>query len=934
MKLIQGRTLHDELERIDRQASLPRLLGIFEQICQTVGYAHSVGVIHRDLKPLNVMVGAFAEVQVMDWGLGKEIRNADEHASNHGETARGTDSHAESRIAHSVQTRYGSTKGTPAYMPPEQARGEWDRVDARADVFALGAILTVILTGAPAYRGPSVQVILTQAMEGDLDEAFERLDRSGADPELIALGKKCLLPNPEDRPTDAKAVADAVAAYRANVDERLRQAERERAAAEARATEEANTRREAEARYAEQRKRRRVQLALAASLVLLLTAAAAFAWWEDRRTTSLRLDEQQRWSRNREAAAGFLDQTEAALRGGDTERAREMLDQAEKRLAEGNSDDLRERVERCRVDLKMLRQLDRIDDNRWRIAGQQTTRWPVTVGSWATAFADYGIPPRDMPASDAARRINESILRERLLTVLETWFVGDRDTTIRSVLNAADPDEFRSASRETNYQREAVRWAFRRKPVPTQPVWFSIGHGQDRTIPFAPREGLLLATHHAQPNSFPLLMTLGNLHQMGNRESANRSVGWYRAALALNPRHAIAWQSLGLALDDAGDYAGAVAAIRESIRLDLTDSVAHYNLAGSLKNAGDLAGAIVEYRKALELKPNFPYALGNLGIALLEAGDTAGAKAALREAVRLDPKSSIAYSQLGYILRQTDDVPGAIAAYREAIHLNPGDAATNYRLGKCLSDSGDLPGAVAAFRESLRLAPHDTDTCHSLADVLRRSGDPRGAATVLREAIRRKPRDETLHFNLGNALRESGDIPGAVAAFRECVRLDPSFDRGFNNLGHALSLADDIPGAIAAYREAVRLNPRYALAWSNLGNLLDNTNDTAGAKAAFLEAVRLDRKIPPAQRGLAGIYIDEMDYPKAIEAAREAVKLAPANSYGHVLLGRALAASGDPVRGKAAFAEAVRLEPNRWTREFQQRFPLPVAPPPRDVEPH
>ena len=79
MKLIQGRTLAELLkERPDAGHDRPRFLGIFEQVCQTLAYAHSKGIIHRDLKPLNVMVGAFGEVQVLDWGLAKRLAQKDE----------------------------------------------------------------------------------------------------------------------------------------------------------------------------------------------------------------------------------------------------------------------------------------------------------------------------------------------------------------------------------------------------------------------------------------------------------------------------------------------------------------------------------------------------------------------------------------------------------------------------------------------------------------------------------------------------------------------------------------------------------------------------------------------------------------------------------------------------------------------------------------
>ena len=262
MKLIQGDTLDAVLKRrTDLRADRSRLLAAFEQMCQAVGYAHAQGLIHRDLKPANVMVGAFGEVQVMDWGLAKEIGAPEEGAGPM--AAAGHDTAA---------TLAGQVKGTPAYMAPEQARGE--PVDARADVFALGGILAAILTGKPPFAGHSVMDTIIRAAQAELTETFERLDNSGADAELIAVCKRCLAPRPDDRFLDGTAVAWAVARYRADVEERLRRAERERAADEARALEEENTRREKEAKAAEARKRKRTQWALAATGVLLLAAGA------------------------------------------------------------------------------------------------------------------------------------------------------------------------------------------------------------------------------------------------------------------------------------------------------------------------------------------------------------------------------------------------------------------------------------------------------------------------------------------------------------------------------------------------------------------------------------------------------------------------------------------------------------------------------------
>src|SRR5207302_2444529 len=142
MKLIKGSTLEAILkQRTDPSAERGRLLAIFEAVCQAVGYAHAHCVIHRDLKPANVMVGAFGEVQVMDWGLAKVLGAGTSPASPteaaNEATRASTQINSTPELA--SHTQAGSMLGTPAFAPPEQVAGEIEKVDARADVFGLGA---------------------------------------------------------------------------------------------------------------------------------------------------------------------------------------------------------------------------------------------------------------------------------------------------------------------------------------------------------------------------------------------------------------------------------------------------------------------------------------------------------------------------------------------------------------------------------------------------------------------------------------------------------------------------------------------------------------------------------------------------------------------------------------------------------------------------
>jgi serine/threonine protein kinase len=274
MRLVRGRTfaaiLKDEAGQRER---LPYLLSIFEKICQAVAYAHSKRVIHRDLKPSNVMVGKFGEVQVMDWGLAKML-GQDDAATESEEKSE----EAGTRIVTESDTpvdlsRMGLGFGTPAYMPVEQALGEWDAVDERADVFALGSILCDVLTGMPAYWGDREEVY-RRAKRGDVSEAFARLQQCGADAALLALCRECLSPRREDRPRDAAVVAKRVAEYQAEVQERLRQAEVERAQAQLKAR--------------EARKQRRLLIALV--LVLLTGASISVAMNERLASTKHELE--------------------------------------------------------------------------------------------------------------------------------------------------------------------------------------------------------------------------------------------------------------------------------------------------------------------------------------------------------------------------------------------------------------------------------------------------------------------------------------------------------------------------------------------------------------------------------------------------------------------------------------------------------------------
>jgi eukaryotic-like serine/threonine-protein kinase len=170
MKFVEGQRL-DSL--IERMGALSDRLRVFQRICDAVAFAHARGILHRDLKPENIMIGPFGEVLVMDWGIAKILRRhptpetgTRPDASPDAETGKAIPAAAAAPQATPLETAHGTVLGTPGYMAPEQARGDVESLDERADIYSLGAILQFLLVGAAPAPRP-VAAIARMAMSAD-----------------------------------------------------------------------------------------------------------------------------------------------------------------------------------------------------------------------------------------------------------------------------------------------------------------------------------------------------------------------------------------------------------------------------------------------------------------------------------------------------------------------------------------------------------------------------------------------------------------------------------------------------------------------------------------------------------------------------------------------------------------------------------------------
>jgi serine/threonine-protein kinase len=623
MKLVKGDTLATLLgERRGSTpplADLPRFLSIFEQVCQTVAYAHSRGVLHRDLKPSNVMVGAFGEVQVMDWGLAKVLGREGEAPAEPTPSEPST-LYTTRAPGSPEQTAPGSVLGTPAFMPPEQARGQVDHLDERADVFALGAMLCVILTGQPPYAGEEGRPVRQRAEQGDLAAARSRLAGCGADGELVQLTLACLAFQPSERPRDAAAVAQAIATYRAGVEQRLRQAEIARA--------------QAEVQTREERKRRRVLLALAAAVVLFVTVAAAgLLWWQQDRHARLTqtrskvepaLGEAERLSADARQIRrdGVANAARAEALWG---QATAAIGRAETALETGLADDdLRRRVDEARTAVaaghaeavKTAAFLAALDEAR-----EQHVTWILidTRGAkeaFTKAFRDYGRDvTTDSDAADWLKSLPNDVREAAVIALYEWYSLAPRKLRqLWTLLEKVDGDDWRRRFRNAYEQRDLAR------------LRSLAEEAQGRALPAVNYFQLALALNaFGTKEEAVSLLRRGRLKHRGDfwihswlgavlsrpdgrlpsEVELEEAVGCLRAAVAIRPQSAVGLTVLGIVLSKQKKLDEAVAAYRQAIEINPGFAWAYGSLGDELAAQKKLDEAVATLRKAIEIDPRY-----------------------------------------------------------------------------------------------------------------------------------------------------------------------------------------------------------------------------------------------------------------------------------------------------------------------------------------
>jgi tetratricopeptide (TPR) repeat protein len=824
MKLVEGQTLAELLrQRPDPGQDLPRLLRYFEAVCQAVGYAHSRGVIHRDLKPANVMVGAFGEVQVMDWGIAKGLAPLTPTLSQpRGEGEKETPAPPSCILGEQGEgTRAGAVVGTPGYMAPEQARGE--AVTRRGDVFALGAMLCEVLTGSPPFAAeggasPGLLDVLARVRQADLRGALARLDRCGADPELVRLARECLSPRPEDRPADGAAVAERVAAHLAGLQDRLSRAE---------------------ARAEGERTRRRLALGLAVA-VLALVALGGSALLLVQRSQAEQAREQ---ARRQQAGESALARSADLRQQGRWDEALAVLEQARQRLDERDgqlSRDVLQAVEEA----ELIRRLEQV---RLRAATWTGRSFAVARADreYEAEFRAAGLGGPGEPADAVAERVRASGVRAALVAALDAWAVQTenlrRRDWVRAVARRADQGgAWGRRLRASWADFPALERLAREAPIDrlSPHLLVALAGSLSNSREAVP---LLRRAQARYPGDFWVTFSLAARLHVEQRHA--EAAGFYQAALAVRPGTPAVLINLGTVLTAQKQLDEACDCFRRATALAPGLAHAHYNLGHALQAKDRLDAAVASYQKATALDPKYAEAHCNLGVVLQAQGRLDAAIARYRKACEANPKLALAHHYLGLALKDKGDLTGAIASFTKASVLDPRNARAHHNLGVVLKDKGDLERAIASSRRAIAIDPQYANAHYALGVALDARKDVEGAIACYKRAITLDPRHAQAHNNLGELFFRARDQrDAAIACYRKAITLDPTLVQAWYNLGSAWLAAMDWDRAVACFRKAIALDPRHAESHCNLGYALLQRGDFGEALGPFRRGHALGSK--------------------------------------------------------------------------------------------
>jgi serine/threonine protein kinase/Flp pilus assembly protein TadD len=637
------------------------------QAALALEHAHAEGVIHRDVKPANLLVDAAGDVWVTDFGL---ARLKDETGL----------------------TGSGDLLGTLRYMSPEQALGGRTAVDHRTDIYSLGATLYELLALGPAFEGRDRPELLRRIASEDPPRA--RLRNPAVPHELETIVLKAMEKEAGARYATARALADDLSRFLENKPICARGpslVERARKWG---------------------RRHRPVIWSAAFALVTSVIVLAGSVGWVLR-------DRSARQGRLNASLRAALDEAERLQRESQWPQARAAAGRAEGLIADGGTDPAL--IERAQGLIRTLAEeeadrlfLARLEGIRFLQAEVNVKKdcfaLEMALPEYQQAFRNYGMSVETMNPEEGASRLERLPQRARgnVVAALDHWLILARykkapeASWLESLLAAGDSDSWRRRvrlARKKNDRQALEKLAGEVDAVkqPPEELFLLDVSLWQRGV----KDGalaLLMRAREKFPGDFWINHDLGRALEDCHPPQYQAAARFLTAAVALRPGSPGARLNLGAVLAECGRWDEAIAEYRQVINLKADYPMAHYNLGCALRACGRLDDALVAYRQAVHLKSDFAEAHAALGDTLADLKQLDQAEMAYRLAADLKPDYAEAYCNLGCVLRRQGKYVQALAAYQRGHELGVCRPDWHYPSAAWVSACQRLVGAQAPTR--------------------------------------------------------------------------------------------------------------------------------------------------------------------------------------------------------------------------------------------